>query len=229
MPLIDVPLVECICWDRDRIGKDYMGEFDIAVDDIFANGKLNQEVCDAARPFLACLCIDLSQPKWYTLKSRRRESKKSSEVSGEVLMQFSLYDAGNPAASPEEIYYKFKSTIQVDDGDFDDHLARLPRDDTNADEDSDAGMDEAGKDEETSDETEDQTKPELSEKKRKRKKLKMLRRKSRAIRAYEFTGKNSDVSGIIFLEIGKITDLPPEKNSKFPNPINVPCGLRIHQ
>ena len=48
MPLMDVPLVECICWDRDRIGKDYMGEFDIAVEEIFANGKLNQEVCYAA-------------------------------------------------------------------------------------------------------------------------------------------------------------------------------------
>jgi hypothetical protein len=45
MPLVDVPLVECVCWDRDRFGKDYMGEFDIAVEDIFANGQLHQEVC----------------------------------------------------------------------------------------------------------------------------------------------------------------------------------------
>ena len=44
MPLVGVPLVECICWDRDRWGKDYMGEFDIAVEDIFANGKPQQEV-----------------------------------------------------------------------------------------------------------------------------------------------------------------------------------------
>ena len=136
-------------------------------------------------------------------------------------MQFSLYDAANPAASPEEIYYKFKSTIQADDGDSEDNLARLPSVDTNADEDSDAGMDDAGKDEETSDETEDQTKLGVSDKKRKRKKLKMLRRKSRAIRAYEFTGKDSDVSGIIFLEIDRITDLPPEKNSKFASPLVV--------
>ncbi len=45
MPLGEVPLVECVCWDKDRWGKDYMGEFDIAVEDIFANGKLQQEVC----------------------------------------------------------------------------------------------------------------------------------------------------------------------------------------
>lgn len=47
MPLIGVPLVECICWDRDRFGKDYMGEFDIAVEDIFADGQIYQEVCVA--------------------------------------------------------------------------------------------------------------------------------------------------------------------------------------
>jgi hypothetical protein len=45
MPLGEVPLVECICWDKDRWGKDYMGQFDIAVEDIFADGKLYQEVC----------------------------------------------------------------------------------------------------------------------------------------------------------------------------------------
>ena len=45
MPLGEVPLVECVCWDKDRWGKDYMGEFDIAVEDIFANGQLQQEVC----------------------------------------------------------------------------------------------------------------------------------------------------------------------------------------
>ena len=36
--------MECVCWDKDRWSKDYMGEFDIAVEDIFANGKLHQEV-----------------------------------------------------------------------------------------------------------------------------------------------------------------------------------------
>ena len=44
MPLMGVPLVECVCWDRDRFGKDYMGEFDIAVEDIFSDGKIQQEV-----------------------------------------------------------------------------------------------------------------------------------------------------------------------------------------
>lgn len=44
LPIGEVPLVECVCWDRDRFGKDYLGEFDIAVEDIFANGRTTQEV-----------------------------------------------------------------------------------------------------------------------------------------------------------------------------------------
>ena len=161
--------------------------------------------------------IDTLKPKWYSLKSRRK-GNKSSQVSGEVQMQFSLYDSANPAASPEEIYQKFKSTILAAEDDPDDGLFENTSHEDNEyaitrleDEES---VDDLGKGEETSDETEDQSKPGSSEKSKKRKKLKMLRRKSRAIRAYQFTGKNSDVSGIIFLEIGKITDLPPEKNSK---------------
>jgi len=58
MPLGEVPLVECICWDKDRWGKDYMGQVDIAVEDIFADGKLYQEVrqvyVSLVAPLLMC-------------------------------------------------------------------------------------------------------------------------------------------------------------------------------
>ena len=37
-------LLEATCWDKDRFRNDYMGEFDVAVEDIFANGKVVQEV-----------------------------------------------------------------------------------------------------------------------------------------------------------------------------------------
>lgn len=37
-------LLEAICWDKDRIGKDYLGEFDVALEDIFSNGQIVQEV-----------------------------------------------------------------------------------------------------------------------------------------------------------------------------------------
>lgn len=44
MPVLGVPLLECICWDHDRFGKDYMGEFDIALEDIFQDGQVSQQV-----------------------------------------------------------------------------------------------------------------------------------------------------------------------------------------
>jgi phosphatidylserine decarboxylase len=42
---IDSLLLEVKCWDKDRLGrKDYMGEFDIALEDIFVNGAVALEV-----------------------------------------------------------------------------------------------------------------------------------------------------------------------------------------
>ena len=43
MPVVGVPLLECICWDHDRFGKDYMGEFDIPLEDIFQEGEIQRE------------------------------------------------------------------------------------------------------------------------------------------------------------------------------------------
>lgn len=47
---IESLLLEAVCWDRDRFGKDYLGELDIALEDVFADGKTVQEVCVAAPP-----------------------------------------------------------------------------------------------------------------------------------------------------------------------------------
>lgn len=44
MPVVGVPLLECICWDHDRFGKDYLGEFDIPLEDIFEEGQISQQV-----------------------------------------------------------------------------------------------------------------------------------------------------------------------------------------
>lgn len=65
--------------------------------------------------------------------------------------------------------------------------------------------------EETLDEADDPTKPELVEKRR-RLRLRRLKRKSLAARAYQFSGARNGVQGIVFMEIVKITDLPPERN-----------------
>jgi len=37
-------LLEGVCWDKDRFGKDYMGEFDISLEDLFADGQTEREV-----------------------------------------------------------------------------------------------------------------------------------------------------------------------------------------
>lgn len=46
LPVVGVQslLLEAVCWDKDRIGKDYLGEFDVALEDIFNNGQITQEV-----------------------------------------------------------------------------------------------------------------------------------------------------------------------------------------
>ncbi|KAL4931066.1 putative phosphatidylserine decarboxylase Psd2 [Aspergillus undulatus] len=184
MPVVGVPLLECICWDHDRFGKDYMGEFDIALEDIFADGELQQ------------------QPKWFPLESNRKATrKKDSKVSGEILLQFSLSDPANPAASPAEIYQKFKTLTSA--GDDEEYFPSSQ---------SSTIQEESAEQDETSDETDDPTKPEVVEKRRRRLRLKRLKRKSLAARAYQFSGVGNGVQGIVFMEIVKVIDLPPERN-----------------
>ncbi|KAE8351716.1 phosphatidylserine decarboxylase-domain-containing protein [Aspergillus coremiiformis] len=182
MPIVGVPLLECICWDHDRFGKDYMGEFDIPLEEIFAEGQISQ------------------QPKWYTLNSKRKASKKKdNNISGEILLQFSLIDTANPTASASEIYQKFKTLVGC--GEDDDDYPQIP-----------IISDEADRDEETSDEVDDLGRPEVNEKRRRRLRLARLKRKSLAARAYQFSGAGNGVQGIVFMEIVKVTDLPPERN-----------------
>ena len=110
-----------------------------------------------------------------------------------------------PSANPQEVLQKFSAIITRSndaDANADDDLSKL--DSNEADEELDQ-LD-------TSDETDDPTKPEAVEKRKRKLRLKRLKKKTKA-RAYEFTG-GSDVTGIAFLEIEKITDLPPERNGK---------------
>ena len=52
---------------------------------------------------------------------------------------------------------------------------------------------------------------ETPEKRKRRRRLARIRKQAKQ-RAYEFS-RMSDVAGVLFLEISKITDLPPERNS----------------
>ncbi|KAF2453627.1 phosphatidylserine decarboxylase proenzyme [Lineolata rhizophorae] len=174
-------LLEVVCWDKDRFGKDYMGEFDVGLDELFGSGQVSHE------------------PKWYPLESRKTGRKKSV-VTGEVLLGFSLIDPSNASASPQEILQKLSliatSSPTIDE---DESLSRI-----------DSGELEDEEEEETSDETDDSKKPETVEKRRRRMRLKRLKKRA-TLRGYEFSG-TSDVAGVLFLEVIKITDLPPEKN-----------------
>lgn len=136
------------------------------------------------------------------------KSKRKSKISGEVELQFSLVDPADPSASPEQILSKFQTIAAVTPGSDiteGDELGQLDSGDGAGDD------DDVDDNEETSDEADDPSRPESVEKKRRRLRLAKLKRKKKA-RAYEFSG-GSDVVGIVFLEIRRITDLPPERNS----------------
>ena len=129
-------------------------------------------------------------------------------VCGDIQLQFTLADPSNPSASTREILDKLTAMGAGSPG-------------TDLDDGSDAanlglgldGEDEEDDDLDTSDETEGLSKTEVTEKRKKKLRLKRLKRKTKA-RAYEFTG-GSDVTGIAFLEISRITDLPPERNGEY--------------
>ena len=193
----DSALLEAVCWDKDRFRNDYMGEFDVVLEDIFASGSTTPE------------------PQWFSVQAKRsgrRKSKKDSNISGEIQLKFTLYDPVNPAASASQVLQKFSGVVAEDDDDDeddDDILARMQTRDL------DDLSEEDDEDKDPSDETDEgpQTpsgEAEEKQKRRRRAKIKKLRRKNK-LKAYEFSN-TSDVAGVLFLEINRITDLPPEKN-----------------
>ncbi|KAJ6784741.1 hypothetical protein PWT90_08791 [Aphanocladium album] len=198
-------VLDVIAWDKDRFGKDYLGEFDLALEEIFQNEKNAQE------------------PKWYPLRSKR-PGKKTSVVSGEVLLQFNLLDTHNPASPHQQTMDRLFSLIRsVPEGSHagsapvtpaaaiatqSDPLAEFVEDDEEDISDYEEDSNDEGEGE---GEGEDASKPETAEKRRRRLRIRGLKRKNRR-GAYAFTNGDSDVVGIIYLEICRITDLPPESN-----------------
>lgn len=117
-------------------------------------------------------------------------------MSGEILVRFSLIDTSNPSATAQQLLQKFVSLT-----------GGTP--DLEDDDDSKSGDDEG----DASSEIEDSKKEESAEKKEKKLKMKKMKRRA-TLKGYEFTG-SSEVAGVLFLEIVKVTDLPPERNGKF--------------
>ncbi|RCI08108.1 hypothetical protein L249_6351 [Ophiocordyceps polyrhachis-furcata BCC 54312] len=182
-------VLDVICWDKDRFGKDYMGEFDLALEEIFVNEQTEQE------------------PRWYRLRSKR-PGKKTGVVSGEVQLQFTLFDTTNLNATPRQVFEKFYRLI----GDVNIGSSRTvtpsatpllaPTTDYGGQD-----MDEEDNFTELDEEPEGQ---ETAEKRKRRLRIRGLKRRRRQ-NLYAFNSV-SDVVGIIFLEICKVTDLPPEHN-----------------
>jgi len=132
-----------------------------------------------------------------------------------VQLEFTLYDPSNNSATPQQILAKLSTIYGADspflDGDngqgqgFDGQsLERTESGDLEYEE-----IDES----EPVSETDEAKTPETAEKKRRKRRIAILRRKAK-LRAYEFSS-GSDVAGVLFLEIQKIVDLPPERNSTF--------------
>ena len=127
-------------------------------------------------------------------------------------MQFAVADPLETSATPQDILHRLAAIVAAStgvEGDDNDELARLQSREADADDDDDA------KAEDTSDETDDLNKPDVAEKRKKRLRLARIKRKTQA-EAYRYTGGEADVVGIVFLEINRITDLPPERNSMLP-------------
>jgi len=213
----DSALLEATCWDKDRFRKEYMGEFDVVLDELFEEGTTTPEA------------------KWFRLRSRRarkkmRRKKKDKTVTGEVLLEFVLYDPTNPAATPTQILQKYRGVVadpmgddDEDDADMDELLdefgARNIQEDASEDEGDDDDDDEDDNEQgQSADETDEDvitpgvTVQQKTERRRKRRLAKLRRRKKEIKKSYAFGGM-SDVAGVLFLEISRITDLPPERNS----------------
>ena len=145
---------------------------------------------------------------------RKGGKKKGTKISGEVQLQFSLVDTSDLSARPQEVLEKLSTmfaTTPEDEIAGDEDLSRLDSLNLEDEDEDDDEIDERSP--ETSDGTDDPAKPAKAEKEKRTQRLKIKRLKKRVkARAYEFTG-GTDVVGIVFLEICKITDLPPERNS----------------
>jgi phosphatidylserine decarboxylase len=121
-----------------------------------------------------------------------------------VQLQFSISDPKEPNATPNDVLEKFTALLGVSSPDLndieDDRFERLERFES---------ADLSNEDEDVS-EMDDIKTPEAVAKKKRRLRLARLKKKAKE-HGYEFSS-GSDLAGVLFVEIQKITDLPPEKN-----------------
>lgn len=127
-------------------------------------------------------------------------------MTGEVLLEMTLYDPVHSSATPQQTLQKFYSLAaaasDVDD-EGDEVVSRtVSKEDSEDDEATETGL-----------ESEGPGRDAATDKKSRRAKLARMKRKAKQ-RAYELSS-SSDLAGVLFLEVTKVTDLPPERNSMF--------------
>lgn len=113
--------------------------------------------------------------------------------------------------------------LRPEDDDDERALNREVSYDSEIDQDDHDEADQSGSDsgEDSSSGREESKKQETPEKRKRRLKLKRLKKKAKQ-HAYEFSGL-SDLAGVLFIEIMRVTDLPPERNSMFHRGISCDC------
>jgi len=139
------------------------------------------------------------QPRWYPLTSKKPDSKKDSYVTGAIQLEFSLLDKSASSADSQTLLQKLTTLVGSSQSDL-------------------LEEDEMQEDEEDLDQSESITPPDqetggdADKKKRRRLRIAKLKRKVKE-RGYEFSNNGSAVAGVLFIEIQKCTDLPPERNA----------------
>ena len=128
-----------------------------------------------------------------------------------------MYDSSNPAAPHKEIYQRFRHLIIAGEEEVEEEAKHMPTvtdlDDGEGDDDGDEeGSDDADGPDESAESAAAANKPEAVERRKKRIRRRLLRRKSLAARTYQFSHAGNGVQGVVFVEIVKVTDLPPERN-----------------
>lgn len=114
-------------------------------------------------------------------------------------LQCSILDTSNPAATPQQILQKMGTLLG----------SGSPEEDEQAEE------EEAELDQEEQEPTGEAETPQEAAEKQKRRKLRLakIRRKVKE-RGYEFTNGSSTIAGVLFVEMQKVLDLPPERNGE---------------
>ncbi|KAK9243848.1 phosphatidylserine decarboxylase-domain-containing protein [Lipomyces tetrasporus] len=189
-------ILEGTLWDKDRFSKDYLGSFDISLIENF--NQSNVKVVDK----------DENEPQWYPLYSSRA---RKTYVRGYIYIKLALVCPLDPGATNEILLSKWKTLVSqrpdpaaplmnLSDSDS------VP-DNSSSSESSDEGNEEGS---ETSPETTaDSSSANVSGRTSRRRRLRLRRRRSH--KPYH-VGSLADVVGVVFFEIVKVADLPPERN-----------------